>query len=257
MTGNNEPRLVIQPRDEHLLRELAAMRIISREQAKLVAGFGSTTRANTRLLTLYRAGLLQRFFQGTRAGGTRALYALSAKGAKLIGSPYARLRFSNDELIVANFFVAHQLRVNSIYCTLRYRPIPLPGISFTRWVNIAKPVVTRLTPDGYFELAAPQGLTGSFVEIDLGYEGSTVWKEKVRSYLRYASSGDFTKQFGQHRFRVLVVTTSDSRVRLLAKVIEGATDKIFWVTSFEAIDRKSFWSPVWVRPSDPTPKTLL
>ncbi len=42
--------MVIQERDRHLLREAAVMRVIDREQAKIVAGFGSTTRANARLL---------------------------------------------------------------------------------------------------------------------------------------------------------------------------------------------------------------
>jgi FlaA1/EpsC-like NDP-sugar epimerase len=45
------------------------MRVVDREQAKIVAAFGSTTRANARLLALTRAGLLRRFFLGTRGGG--------------------------------------------------------------------------------------------------------------------------------------------------------------------------------------------
>ena len=38
------------------------MRVIDREQAKCIAGFGSTTRVNIRLLALTRAGLLRRFY---------------------------------------------------------------------------------------------------------------------------------------------------------------------------------------------------
>src|SRR6266487_1550579 len=67
MTGNDKKRgLVVQPRDRKLLEELAVMRVVDREQAKIVAGFGSTTRANTRLLALTRAGLLRRFFLSSR-----------------------------------------------------------------------------------------------------------------------------------------------------------------------------------------------
>ena len=57
---------MVQPRDRKLFEELAVMRVIDREQAKIVAGFGSTTRANARLLALTRAGLLRRFFLGRR-----------------------------------------------------------------------------------------------------------------------------------------------------------------------------------------------
>src|SRR5882724_2210165 len=86
-TGNNHRSIVVQERDRHLLRELGVMRVVDREQAKTVAGFGSITRVNARLLALTRAGLLRRFFAGTTAGGAKALYALSAKGAQLIGVP--------------------------------------------------------------------------------------------------------------------------------------------------------------------------
>jgi len=258
MTGNSEAHMIVQPRDEHLLRELTLMRIIDRDQAKLVAGFGSTTRANTRLLALYRAGLLRRFFQGTAAGGKKSLYALSPTGGRLVGeSRPVKLRYANDELLATNFFVAHQLHVNSVYCALRYQPIPIPGVSFVRWQNFSQPVAPRLIPDGFAELAAPQGAVGSFLEIDLGFEGTAVWKAKVEAYLRYASSGAFAKTFGQAQFRVLVIANSEKRVRLLAKAVGHITNKIFWFASFEAIDRDSLWSPVWVRPSDAAPKTLL
>src|ERR1039458_886835 len=66
MTGNNGRGIVLQARDWQLLQELAVMRVVDREQAKIVAGFGSTTRANVRLLALTRAGLLRRFFLGSR-----------------------------------------------------------------------------------------------------------------------------------------------------------------------------------------------
>src|SRR5690242_10376629 len=67
MTGNKKRGgLIVQPRDRRLFEELAVMRIVDREQAKLVAGFGSTTRANSRLLALTRSGLLRRFFLGSR-----------------------------------------------------------------------------------------------------------------------------------------------------------------------------------------------
>jgi hypothetical protein len=77
---------MIQPRDLDLLRELAVMRVADREQVKVAAGFGSTTRVNTRLLALTRAGLLRRFFLGS-GGGRKALYALSIKGAQMIQLP--------------------------------------------------------------------------------------------------------------------------------------------------------------------------
>src|SRR5215813_8392134 len=119
MSGNNRRRLVLQERDRHLLRELAVMRIIDREQAKRVAGFGSTTQVNARLLLLTRAGLLRRFFLGTKSGGLKAIYSLSKAGAALVQVPLRGPKRRNGELVVADFFAAHQLAINEIYCELK------------------------------------------------------------------------------------------------------------------------------------------
>src|SRR6266849_8244063 len=102
--GNEHQRVVLQSRDRRLLEELALLRIIDREQAKIIAGFGSTTRANTRLLALTRAGFLRRFFLGTNAGGTKALYAISRQGAELAGIPHRGRRRPNDDILDAESF---------------------------------------------------------------------------------------------------------------------------------------------------------
>ena len=77
--------LILQDRDRRLLEALETMRIMDRNQVMTVAGFGSVTRVNTRLLRLKKAGLLRRLFVGTFAGNRKALYALSNKGAAIAG----------------------------------------------------------------------------------------------------------------------------------------------------------------------------
>lgn len=247
MTGIKPKGIVIQPRDEHLLRELASLRIVDREQAKLIAGFGSTTSANTRLLELYRAGLLRRFFQGTSAGGQKAFYASSEKGAQLVGVPYTRLRYRNNELVVSTLFLAHLSWINWVYCWARYTPRPTPGTSFRRWINFAEPLASSLTPDGYFEIAAPEGLFGFFVEVDLASEGPGVWKSKVQNYLRYAASGQFEKRFNVPRFRVLVIAKGESRTARLRQIVRTFTEKIFWFSTLELVQTQGFWTSVWQR----------
>lgn len=86
MAGTKKTGLILQPRDRQLLAALGQISILDRDLVKTVAGFSSTTRANTRLLELTRAGLLQRFFLGTMAGGRKAIYRLSGKGADLVGA---------------------------------------------------------------------------------------------------------------------------------------------------------------------------
>jgi len=259
MTGNRQKGVVIQERDRHLLRELSVMRVVDREQAKLVAGFRSTTRANARLLLLTRVGLIKRFFLGTSGGGMKALYTLSAKGAQLVHVPRRGPRRKRDAVLAADLFTAHQLFVNQIYCTLKYQPIPIPGVRFARWLSFYEPLDggISLIPDGYVELSRPDHVVAAFLEVDLGTESMSVWKAKVQNYLRYAVSGVFSERFGKPRFRVLVVTNSERRLRSIRSVVAAATDKIFWFSTFESIHRCGLWSKVWLRSKEDEQQSLL
>jgi hypothetical protein len=259
MNGNDHHGLVIQERDRHLLAELAIMRVLDREQAKVVAGFRSTTRANARLLALTRAGLLRRFFLGTTGAGQKALYALSPKGAQFVGVPLRAPRRRKDESLIADFGVQHQLVVNELYCALKYRPMNLDGFSFRRWIAFHEPVIPglRLIPDGYAEWETPTGVQGAFLEVDLGHEGLTIWKEKVRNYLQLALSQEFERRFSQSRFRVLVVAPSERRARSIRTTVARATQKVFWFASLEAIRADGFFASVWLRPTSDERKPLL
>jgi hypothetical protein len=256
MTGNNKKRgLVVQARDLRLLEELAVMRVVDREQAKIVAGFGSTTRANTRLLALTRAGLLRRFFLGSR----KSLYALSEKGAQLAEVPLRGPRRKQDETLVADFFIEHQLAINDVYCTLKCGVIADEGTSFRRWLSFYEPITKniRLIPDGYVEFETPRETLAAFLEVDLGHERGPVWKEKPKNYLQLALSGDFERHFGRNRFRVLVLANSERRMHSLRKTVGAITQKIFWFATLGAVRDQGFFAPVWYRPTGNTPTHLI
>lgn len=252
MPGPEKQGIVIQKRDIQLLTDLAVLRIADREQAKCLAGFTSTTRANARLLALTRTGFLNRFFIGTNGVGRKALYTPSRKGAKLVGSDYQGLRRGKDEFLVGDFFVHHQLGINEVYCTVKCRPIPLSGVSFVRWISFGEPLAPGLAliPDGFFELRSGDSLVSTFLEVDLGSETRSVWRDRVKTYLRYATSGQFAERFGDHSFRVMAITNSEGRTASLRAATASITEKIFWFSNFERIERQGFWSTVWQRPKD-------
>ena len=258
MTGNNQG-IILQDRDRHLLRELAVMRVIDREQTKCVAGFRSTTRANNRLLMLTRAGFLRRFFLGTVGGARKALYAQSLKGAALVEVPYRGPRRATDQTLAADFFVTHQLWINQVYCLLKYRPIPIAEVRFVRWLSFHEPVLSGipLIPDGYAELATPTKTLAMFLEVDLGHESLSIWDKKVEKYWQYADSGSYTTQFNQPQFRTLVVANSERRAASLRAATAKVTEKIFWFTTLDAITSNGFWSPIWRRPTDDEHQSLL
>lgn len=258
MSGIERRGLVLQGRDYHLLRELAIMRVIDRDQTKMVAGFWSTSRVNVRLLKLTREGLLRRFFLGTKGVGQQALYRLSAKGARTVGVPLRGPHRRKDEF-TASFFVGHQLAVNRIYCALKYNAIPLRDVKFVRWISFSVPLTKniRIIPDGYAELQTPHGVLAAFLEVDLGYELRTVWRTKVRYYLHFALAGECERLFGQTRFLVLVLVPTERRLHSIRKAVSDETEKIFRFATFDAMEREGFFGPIWFRPKGKTQEHLI
>lgn len=254
MAGTKHARkrgLVVQPRDLTLLRELAAMRVADAHHLAVAAGFHSTTRINTRLLALYRAGLLRRFFIGS-GGGRKALYAISPKSAQLIRAPNRGPRRRADEMLVADFFIQHQLAVNEIYCTLKFGRTPVAHLQFVQWLSFYAPLAQGLPmiPDGYVEWRTPSGIDASFIEVDLGHEGLSIWKEKAKHYLQLALSGEFERQFKQPRFRVLVLANSERRTHSIRAAVATVTQKLFWFAALDAARGEQFFTPVWLRPAE-------
>lgn len=251
--------MVLQERDRHLLQELAIMRVIDREQAKIIAGFHSTTTANLRLLKLTQKGLLRRFFLGTKGAGQKALYALSAKAAQLVGVPLRGPQRREDTSLAADFFVSHQLAVNQIYCALKYGAIPVPLVRFKRWRAFFDSLTKSipLIPDGYVELETPKGAFCAFLEMDLGNERRLIWKAKVRRYIQLLLSGEYERLFEQSRFRVLVLAPTERRINSIRKVVLEDTDKLFRFATLEAAERDGLFAPIWLRPRGTTKEHLI
>jgi hypothetical protein len=257
MTGN-KGGIVLQERDRHIVCEIGIMRVADREQVKRVAGFRSITRVNARLLGLTRAGFLRRFWLGTTAGGKKAIYSLSSKGAALVGVPKRGPRRRTDQLLAIDFFTMHQLAINEIYCAVKYGE-KRKEASFSRWLSFDEPLRDNLPliPDAFVEMESPESTLAAFLEVDRGTEALSVWKQKVRSYIQFAVSGDFEKQFREKRFRVLVVASSKGRLQSIRKTVAEMTDKIFWFATFDAVQQKGFFNVRWLRPRSDEPKALI
>jgi hypothetical protein len=242
--------VIVQDRDRCLFRELGdTVRILDREQASVIAGWTSVTRANARLLLLHRAGWLERFFVGTISGGRKAIYTLSRQGAALVEAPYRGIRRRPGRWFSSDLFAEHQLRINSIFITVKYRSLPSPDARFLGWRPFYDPISSaiQLMPDGYFELELADGVRASFLEVDLGNEPQRIWRVKVQRYLQLAISGEFSRIFGQQQFRVLVIAHSDRRLDRIRATAAKLTNKIFWFATFNNIQRDGLWAPIWIR----------
>jgi hypothetical protein len=258
MTGNRKVGAVVQARDLALFRELGTLRVVDREMASVAAGFQSITRVNERLLKLTRGGLLKRFFAPSDKGGMKALYALTAKGAALVDATAADFSLAAKGRISRSAFLDHQMQVNEIYLQAKFRPCP-EGVRFLRWISFRKSLAPSipLVPDGYLEIQTPEGIRSQFIEIDLGTESSKAIAAKAEKYLQLAITGKFSEIFKRSRFQVLLITSGPKRLASVKQAVAKVTEKIFWLSTFDAVTDKGLWSDVWQRPNSSQQISLL
>ena len=258
MSGTRATGIVLQNRDRLLLSELSVMRIVDRESAQLVGGFGSIRRTNSRLLQLTRSGLLRRFFVGSVAHGRKSIYTLSPKGAEIIAAKLGGIQRASGRLVIGDAFVDHQAGINEIYLCCKYRPLP-GGVQLRRWITFRQSIseAIKLTPDAYIELGTADGIRAMFLEIDRGTEALSVWRQKTGYYVQLAVSGEFPQRFHQAQFRVVVVANSERRLNNIRATIAKSTDKIFRFTTFQTINSDGFLSPIWLRPAGTDRHSLL
>jgi protein involved in plasmid replication-relaxation len=250
---------IVTPRDLDLFRTLAIARVLDGDQVRTVGGFGSVRRTNRRLLKLVRAGLLRRWFVGAAGGGQKALYGLSPQAANLIGeTTQGLIPWKQDALITSSQFLAHQLAVNAVFLLARFQHLPA-GLSLQRWTRPKLPLSSSvpLIPDGYCEIVHAGSVHPMFFEVDLGTESSKVWKRKVELYLKLALSGEFERLFSEKRFRTLVVLPSVRRLESIRTTIAKRTEKLFWLSTLDEVQREGLWRPIWLRPIGPEKVRIL
>jgi hypothetical protein len=240
---------ILTQRDLRLFSALAVTRVLTGDQVGLVAGFSSVRRTNRRLLKLVEAGLLRRWFVATKSGGQRALYGLSREGFRQIDAPPSGLvPWAQDSLITSSQFLDHQQAVNAAFIQAKFQPLP-PELTCRCWTTFSVPLSksTPLVPDAYFEIVRSGEVHPFFLEADLGTEAAVVWKRKTELYLQLGVNGEFPQLFHEKAFQVLVLLPSERRLHSVKNTIAKRTDKLFWFTTQEELERQRLWQPIWLR----------
>ena len=239
----------IQSRDLQVLKSLAKLRILDRDQISTLCGFHSITRVNLRLAKLKKSGLIMRYVIGSSTGSNRSIYTLARKGAEVVGATYAPPKWKPDSVVIGNAFVAHQLVLNDVHI-LASQIANEQTLSWSSPQESLSPSV-KLVPDALLEIADSnnQPLRSLFLEVDLGTESLPRWTKKVQGYLKLATSGEFRRIVHTPSFGVLVVANSEARMELLRTHIAKITRQLFWFTTLETIKQRGFWSDHWLRPA--------
>ena len=252
-------QLKIEPRDIEILKTLLDYRFLTSSQIQRIF-FSSKSFADRRLRNLYDHGMLERIVRPVTQGKAELLYAIGSEGARQLSVhldiPRDKLGWSRKGNSVKPEFIQHQLDLNSLRLAIEEVIEKSSDYTLLTWESNLKINVKQrknLIPDAYFALSTPRGNTFFFLELDRATETATgKFRKKIENYQIMRERGEFKKQFGRENFRVLIVTTSETRLKSLLGIFKNMRLKIlFWLTTVDLILSETLLGNIWLRADKP------
>ncbi|MBS1712969.1 MAG: replication-relaxation family protein [Armatimonadetes bacterium] len=198
-------------RDRNLLTEIALHQVVNRNQLIALGFFSSTQRANARLLSLRKAGLIRRLGQEHLSESALFLYAVKRKAASLLEPRVAALVSGRTG---SPRFIAHSIAVVDARIALAGGSTWLHEQQVRHRFSIPHGVRSALVdvrPDG----AILKPTAAVFVEVDLGHASASKLKAKLESYDAYIKFGVFKATYPNRSLTLLFATTGKRRCRLI------------------------------------------
>jgi protein involved in plasmid replication-relaxation len=231
VTGDQMAELAshLTDRDREIAVALYEHRILTSSQLALLF-FSGRRRAMDRLLFLYRARVLDRFYppRPFAYGKPQAHWLLDEAGAHIVaaclGIDRRALGWRQRENWGAHPQLAHHLEVNTFVTDVIAATLPYPGLGVTEWWGSASardrmPDGVGLVPDAGFLLStAAAGVIDCVVEWDRGTEPGSVLEHKLRMYGKAAGRS-------RDRRRVLFVVPGARRAATLAQAAAGVAER--------------------------------
>jgi len=252
-------RLKLEPRDIEILKTLLDYRFLTSSQIQRKF-FSSKSFADRRLRKLYDHRILERIIRPVTWGRGEVLYAIGPEGARQLsvhlGIPKDKLGWSRKGNAVKPEFIQHQLDLNTIRLAIKEVIEKSSGYMLLEWESNLKIKVKlgrNLIPDAYFALSTPRGNTFFSLELDRATETAAgKFRKKIENYQKIWERGGFKRQFGRENFRVLIVTTSETRLKSLLGIFNNMRLKIlFWLTTFDLILSETLLGNIWFRADKP------
>lgn len=281
---SDPPGMVLTPRDQEILRQVYAYRMLTREQIERLLfapergqdHFTKTSKARERLKFLFHHGYLDRIPLpvGASSWAWRPVYRLARKGAEHIaaeqGIPVQQVAYwgkgddrTRRHTQVSLLFMEHALQINDVRVAFAIAA-KKEGYHIDKWfddttlksqaqkdyVAVPQGMGTRqyaVIPDSFFVLNLGSRAAAFFLELDRATMPQPRWTARVLAYLTYFRSGKYTARYQMKSLRILTVTTTEARLSNLQKSTRNAGGSaLFWFTTLEELTASSvFFSPIW------------
>jgi hypothetical protein len=202
--------MMLTPRDIRLLRDCALSHVLSRDQLIALGYFSSVSRANTRTRELRKAKLLRvletPFF-------AQRLYCVDRRAHEVLGNRIAPLVAGRS---ASPRFLQHALTVTNTRIALAEK-----GLSTWRFEQQLRASFRYAGRD--FEVR-PDGLAEGVgelvaIEADLGHVAPAKFREKLRAYDAFVTSGACVDAWHVPTFTLLVLTTGALRASKLKRLV--------------------------------------
>jgi hypothetical protein len=197
-------------------------------------------------------------------------YCLTPDGAQLVAHrhslPSSETRKRAADALTQPLFVRHALAAADLHCALTHAAHTHPGHQcapeWWRGEHATALVFTHrgervaLNPDGYTRYQARADVHHLLVEIDLGTMGIPRLAEKLDRYRAYASSDAWQTRYPVFP-KLLLTTTSESRISSLLDRVDPLPELVLLTTSTTDLERHGPLAPIWRQPGHPQPRPLL
>ena len=273
-------KIVIQPRDIEIFKDLADYRFLDARQIELLhPGKGGPRYNLRRLQYLYHHGFIDRppsqlSYYRTRR---RIIYALGKKGADAIydGKPELRGRIDwqkkNSEVKFP--FLDHAMMISDFRVALSLSLKKHPSARLIAWRQgeelrdhvALKEGRVAVVADAFFTIEKGKVLMHFFLEADRSTMTLDRFLRKLQAYWKWWQRGGHEKKFNIKNFRVLTVTISEDRKKHLQEISKQADSKqqgsrMFWFGceknySFE--NPETVLLPVWQSGKDDSTHRIL
>jgi len=276
--------IVLQPRDLEVLRGLYESRIMTRQHIADMYFDCKAESAKKRIQKLIGAGLIVE--QPSKPNDPKPIclakagYELLAEHGVLNDFPDQGWRSFQKRVQVSDATLRHELEVLSIKAAFVRSMRDYHGLQlaeFSTWPKLyefrAKRPVVRdgytyqremlMKPDGFIRIHQDTAHGTAehcfFLELDRGTETLNTVASKILGYRSYFQTGGFAKRMGcdpnapaDCPFRVLVVASSDARIKNIAEVLLNQSPPIqtlAWLANFDSVIEDPL-SSCWTRPMD-------